>query len=498
MFKDLNEFITALDKAGELARITEPVSPDLEICAVTDRVSKSQGGGPGLLFERPTGFDVPVALNLFGSMTRICMALGVSTLDDLAGEIEELATPKIPTGMFDAIKMLPMIGRLRDLMPKTVSDAPCQEVVERDGSLESLPILKCWPEDGGRFITLPLVFTKDPETGARNIGTYRMQVFDGRSTGMHWQRHKGGAQHYRVAERLGKRMPVAVALGPDPALAYSATAPMPEGLDELMLAGFLRRERVELVKCVTVDLEVPANAQIVLEGHVEPRERRREGPFGDHTGFYSHPDDYPVFHLTCITRRKRPIYLTTIVGIPPMEDYYLGKASERIFLPLIRKTLPEIVDMHFPAAGIFHNLVLVSIDKRYPGHARKIMNAFWGLGQLMFSKTIIVVDKDVDVQNEAEVAWIVGTHYDPQRDIQFTKGPVDDLEDASDLPAFGSKMGIDATRKWPSEGFKRQWPTKIATSPAAARKADALWEKIRQGWKPPTDTDTHEPRKNTD
>ena len=498
MFKDLNDFIAALDKARELARIAEPVSPDLEICAVTDRVSKSPGGGPGLLFERPTGFDVPVALNLFGSMTRICMALGVSKLDDLAGEIEELATPKIPAGMFDALKMLPVLGRLRDLMPKTVSDAPCQEVVERDGSLASLPILKCWPEDGGPFITLPLVFTKDPETGARNIGTYRMQVYDGRSTGMHWQRHKGGAQHYRVAERLRRRMPVAVALGPDPALAYSATAPMPEGLDELMLAGFLRRQRVELVKCVTVDLEVPANAQIILEGYVEPGERRREGPFGDHTGFYSHPDDYPVFHLTCITRRKRPIYLTTVVGIPPMEDYYLGKASERIFLPLIRKTLPEIVDMHFPAAGIFHNLVIVSIDKRYPGHARKIMNAFWGLGQLMFSKTIIVVDKDVDVQNEAEVAWIVGTHYDPERDIQLTKGPVDDLEDASDLPAFGSKMGIDATRKWPSEGFKRQWPTKIATSPAAARKAEALWEKIRQGWKPPANTDTHGPPKNTE
>jgi 4-hydroxy-3-polyprenylbenzoate decarboxylase len=483
MFKDLNDFIGALDKARELARVTDPVSPDLEIAAVTDRASKSSGGGPGLLFERPTGFDVPVALNLFGSMTRICMALGVSKLDDLASEIEELATPRIPAGIVDAIRMLPMIGRLRDLMPKTVSDAPCQEVVERDGSLEALPILKCWPEDGGRYITLPLVFTKDPETGARNIGTYRMQVYDGRSTGMHWQRHKGGAQHYRVAERLGKRMPVAVALGPDPALAYSATAPMPEGLDELMLAGFLRRERVELVKCVTIDLEVPANAQIILEGYVEPGERRREGPFGDHTGFYSHPDDYPVFHLTCITRRKRPIYLTTIVGIPPMEDYYLGKASERIFLPLIRKTLPEIVDMNFPAAGIFHNLVLVSIDKRYPGHARKIMNAFWGLGQLMFSKTIIVVDKDVDVQNEAEVAWIVGTHYDPERDIQFTKGPVDDLEDASDLPAYGTKMGVDATRKWPSEGFKRQWPAKISTSPAAARKAEALWEKIRQGWK---------------
>ena len=483
MFKDLNDFIAALDKQRELARITEPVSPDLEICALTDRASKSPGGGPALLFEHPAGYDIPVALNLFGSMKRICMALGVERLDDLAAEIEELTTPKVPAGMLDALKMLPMVNRLRDLMPKSVTDAPCQEVVKRDGSLEEFPILKCWPEDGGKYITFPLVFTKDPETGARNIGTYRMQVYDGRSTGMHWQRHKGGAQHYRVAERLEKRLPVAVALGPDPALAYSATAPMPEGLDELMLAGFLRRERVELVKCVTNDLEVPANAQIILEGYVEPGERRREGPFGDHTGFYSPPDDYPVFHVSCITHRKRPVYLTTVVGIPPMEDYYLGMASERIFLPLIRKTLPEIVDMHFPAAGIFHNLVLVSIDKRYPGHARKIMNAFWGLGQLMFSKTIIVVDKDVNVQNEAEVAWIVGTHYDPQRDIQFTCGPVDDLEDASDLPAYGSKMGIDATRKWPSEGFTRTVPKKIATTPAAAERAAALWETIRQGWK---------------
>ena len=301
---------------------------------------------------------------------------------------------------------------------------------------------------------------------------------------MHWQRHKGGAQHYRVAERLGKRLDVSVALGPDPALAYAATAPMPEGLDELMLAGFLRRDRVELVRCVTNDLEVPATAQIVLEGYVEPGERRREGPFGDHTGFYSHPDDFPVFHLTCMTQRKSPVYLTTVVGVPPMEDYYLGLASERLFLPLIRKTLPEIVDMHFPAPGIFHNIVLVSIDKRYPGHARKIMNAFWGLGQLMFSKTIIVVDKDVDVQNEAEVAWIVGTHYDPMRDVQFTRGPVDDLEDASDLPAYGSKMGIDATRKWPSEGFTRPWPKRIVTSEPAARRAEQLWEQISKGWKP--------------
>ncbi len=483
MFNDLNEFITVLDKQRELARVTDPVSANLEICAVTDRVSKAPGGGPALLFEHPTGFDIPVAINLFGSIKRTCLALGVEKLDDLAKEIEEITTPKIPAGMFDALKMLPTVNRLRDVLPKNVSDGPCHEVVRRDGSLDELPILKCWPEDGGRYITFPIVFTKDPETGVRNVGAYRMQVFDGRTTGMHWQRHKGAAQHYRVAERLGQRLPVAVALGTDPALAYSATAPMPEGLDELMLAGFLRRERVELVKCVTNELEVPANAQIVLEGYVEPGERRREGPFGDHTGFYSHPDDYPVFHLTCVTHRKNPIYLTTVVGIPPMEDYCLGKASERIFLPLIKKTLPEIVDMHFPASGIFHNIVLVSIDKRYPGHARKIMNAFWGLGQLMFSKTIIVVDKDVDVQNEAEVAWIVGTHYDPERDVQFTRGPVDDLEDASDLAAFGSKMGIDATRKWPSEGFKRPWPKRIETTAEAATKAAEVWEKIGKGWK---------------
>ena len=483
MFRDLNEFIAALDKARELARITEPVSPDLEICAVTDRVSKSPGGGPALLFENPTGYDMPVAINLYGSMKRMCMALGVTSLDDLAREIEELTTPKMPTGMLDTLKMLPMLGRLKDLMPKMVSSAPCQEVVKKNGTLDGIPILTCWPEDGGPYITLPMVFTKDPETGLRNIGAYRMQVYDGRTTGMHWQRHKGGAQHHRIAERMKKRLPVAVALGADPALPFSATAPMPEGLDELLLAGFLRRERVELVKCVTVDLEVPASSQIILEGYVEAGERRREGPFGDHTGFYSHPDDYPVFHITCVTHRKNPIYLTTIVGIPPMEDYFLGKASERVFLPLIKKTVPEIVDMNFPAEGIFHNLVIISIDKRYPGHARKIMNAVWGLGQLMFSKTVIVVDKDIDVQNLSEVAWVVGTHIDPERDIQFMKGPVDDLDDASDLAAYGGKMGIDATRKWASEGFTRPWPTRIRTTDVAARRAEDVWTRIRQGWK---------------
>ncbi|MDE3154611.1 MAG: menaquinone biosynthesis decarboxylase [Acidobacteriota bacterium] len=478
MHSDLTDFLRDLDKKGTLARVRDEVSPDLEMAALTDRACKSPGGGPALLFERPAGFDIPVATNVFGSVERTCLALGVERLDDIAREIDELMTPKMPEGLFGAMKMLPQVARLADVMPKTVKDGPCQEVVRQDGTLDEFPILKCWPEDGGKYITFPLVFTKDPETRTRNIGTYRMQVFDGRTTGMHWQRHKGGAQHHRVAERRGERLEVAVALSPEPVLSYCATAPMPEGLDELMLAGFLARRRIELVKCVTVDLEVPASAHIVLEGYVEPGERRREGPFGDHTGFYSLADDYPVFHIQCITHRRKPTYLTTVVGIPPMEDYYLGLATERIFLPIIRKTLPEIVDMHFPAEGIFHNLVIIAIDKRYPGHARKVMNACWGLGQLMFSKTIVIVDKDVNVQDEREVAWIVGTHMDPERDIQFTRGPVDDLDDASDLPAYGSKMGIDATRKWASEGFTRQWPARLATTEDAGRRAAAIWERL--------------------
>src|SRR5881409_2804645 len=342
MYSDLNDFLDDLEKRKLLARVPDAASPDLEIAAVTDRACKSPNGGPALLFDKPTGFDIPVATNTYGSHERMCLALGVKALDDLAKEIDELMTPQMPEGLMDALKMLPMVGRLRDLMPKTVKDAPCQEIVRRDGTLDELPILRCWPQGRGRFITLPLVFTKDPETGMRNIGTYRMQVFDRRTTGMHWQRHKGGAQHHRIAERLGKRLEVAVALGADPVLTYSATAPMPEGLDELMLAGVLGKRRVELVKCRTVDLEVPATAQIVLEGYVDSGERRREGPFGDHTGFYSAADDYPVFHLTCVTMRPSPLYVTTVVGIPPMEDYYLGKASERIFLPVLRKTLPEI------------------------------------------------------------------------------------------------------------------------------------------------------------
>src|SRR5437867_144296 len=333
MYSDLTDFLADLDKRRLLARVTEPVSPDLEIAAVTDRACKAPGGGQALLFEKPTGFDVPAVTNLYGSNERMCLALGVKTLDDLAKEIDDVMTPQMPEGIMDALKMLPMVGRLRDLMPKTVKDAPCQEIVSRDGTLDALPILKCWPDDGGAFITFPLVFTKDPETGMRNIGTYRMQVFDGRTTAMHWQRHKGGAQHYRVAERLGRRLDVAVALSAEPVLPYCATAPMPEGLDELLLGGFLSRRRIELVKCVTVDLEVPASSHIVLEGYVNPGERRREGPFGDHTGLYSQPDDYPVFHLTCITRRRRPTYLTTIVRLPPIQHYYPPPASERLSPP---------------------------------------------------------------------------------------------------------------------------------------------------------------------
>jgi 4-hydroxy-3-polyprenylbenzoate decarboxylase len=478
MYTDLDEFLADLEERRLLARVSEAVSPELEIAAVTDRACKAAGGGPALLFEKPSGYEIPVASNVYGSRERVCLALGVRALDDLAKEIDELLTPQMPEGIMDALKMLPMVGRLRDLMPKTVKDAPCHEIVNRDGTLDDLPILTCWPDDGGKYITFPLVFTKDPETGMRNIGTYRMQVFDGRTTAMHWQQHKGGAQHHRVAERLGRRLDVAVALSAEPVLPYCATAPMPEGLDELLLGGFLSHRRIEMVRCITLDLEVPASSHIVLEGYVEPGERRREGPFGDHTGLYSQPADFPVFHLTCLTRRKRPTYLTTIVGVPPMEDYYLGLASERIFLPMIRKTLPEIVDMHFPAAGIFHNLVLISIDKRYPGHARKIMSACWGLGQLMFSKCIVVVDKDVDVQNEAEVAWIVGTHVDPSRDIEIVTGPVDDLDAAAILPAFGGKMGIDATRKWPSEGVTREFPRRLKTTDVAARKAEEIWKRI--------------------
>lgn len=387
---------------------------------------------------------------------------------------------RMPQGLIGKLRMLPKLAELGAFFPKTVKDGACKEVIRHDHfSLFDYPVLQCWPGDGGRFITLPLVFSHNPDTGKRNCGMYRMQVYDHVTTGMHWQTHKQGAEHYRrlVKEGKQKRMDVAVAIGSDPATMYSAILPLPPDLDEMMISGFLRGKPVEMVKCETSDIEVPANAEIVLEGYVELGELRTEGPFGDHTGFYSLEDEYPVFHVTCITQRKKPVYATTIVGPPPMEDFYMGKAIERIFLPLMRMQLPEIRDVAMPAEGVFHNLMLISMRKSYPGHARKVMHAIWGLGQAMFTKCIIVVDEEVDVQDVREVAWRALNNIDPERDIEFVKGPVDSLDHASRLPDFGSKMGIDATRKWPQEGFTRPWPEVLRMTPEVQRRVDELWKR---------------------
>jgi 4-hydroxy-3-polyprenylbenzoate decarboxylase len=475
-YSDLREFIAALERQGELKRIPVEVDPVLEIAEFADRAVK--GGGPALLFEKPKGSSVPVFINGFASMRKMEIALEVESVEEVARRISEYLEMRMPQGLVGKLKMLPKLAEMGSFFPKTVSTGPCKEVIRRENfSLFDYPILQCWPKDGGRFITLPMVFTRNPETGKRNCGMYRMQVFDERTTGMHWQTHKQGAEHYRRQSAAGaQRMDVAVAIGSDPATMYSAILPLPPDLDEMMIAGFLRGKPVEMVKCETSDLEVPANAEIVLEGYVEPGETRTEGPFGDHTGYYSLEDQYPVFHVTCITQRRNPIYATTIVGRPPMEDYYMGKAIERIFLPLMRLQLPEVRDISMPAEGVFHNLILVSIRKSYPLHARKVMHAIWGLGQAMFSKCIVVVDEDVDVQNPREVAWRALNNIDPQRDIEFVLGPVDSLDHASRLPNFGSKMGIDATRKWPEEGFTRPWPDVIEMSPEVKRRVDELWK----------------------
>ncbi len=477
-YADLREFIRALEKAGELARIPFEVDPYLEITEFADRSVKT--GGPALLFERPKGSRIPVLINAFAGMRRMEIALEVDSVEQVAARISEYLQMQMPQGLVGKLKMLPKLADMAKFFPKRVSSGPCKEVVQHDGfSLREFPILHCWPLDGGPFITLPLVFTRNPETGKRNCGMYRLQVYDDRTTGMHWQKHKQGAEHFRRLRVEGKqaRMPVAVAIGSDPATTYSAVLPLPPDLDEMMIAGFLRRKPVEMVPCETCDLEVPANAEIVLEGYVNLEEFRTEGPFGDHTGYYSLEDQYPVFHVTCITRRKRPIYATTIVGPPPMEDYYMGKAIERIFLPLMRMQLPEIRDIAMPAEGVFHNLMLVSIRKSYPGQARKVMHAIWGLGQAMFTKCIVVVDEDVDVQNYGEVVWRALNNIDPERDIEFVMGPIDSLDHASRLPNYGSKMGIDATRKWRQEGFTRPWPKVIRMDEEVKRRVDALWRK---------------------
>ena len=477
-YSDLREFIRALEKNGELKRISLEVDPYLEITEFADRAVKR--GGPALLFEKPKGSRVPVLINSFASARKMQIALGVDSVDEIAARISEYLEMRLPQGLIGKLKMLPKLAEVGAFFPRIVSGGPCKEVIRRDNfSLDEFPILHCWPQDGGRFITLPMVFSKNPDTGKRNCGMYRMQVYDGRTTGMHWQTHKQGAEHYRrlVKEGLQKRMDVAVAIGSDPATMYSAILPLPPDLDEMMIAGFLRGKPVEMVKCETSDIEVPANSEIVLEGYVELGELRREGPFGDHTGFYSLEDDYPVFHISCITHRKDPIYATTIVGPPPMEDFYMGKAIERIFLPLMRLQLPEVRDICMPAEGIFHNLILVSIRKSYPLHARKVMHAIWGLGQAMFSKCIVVVDEDVDVQNVSEVAWKALNNIDPERDIQFVMGPIDALDHASRLPHYGSKMGVDATRKWKEEGFVRPWPDVIQMSAETKARVDQLWKK---------------------
>jgi 4-hydroxy-3-polyprenylbenzoate decarboxylase len=496
-YKDLRAFIACLEHEGELKRIGVEVDVDLEITEITDRVSKA--GGPALLFEKPRSardglaYSMPLVINTLGSKRRMELALEVGSLEEAAARIEALLETKPPEGFLEKVKMLPKLAELGSFFPKSVKTGPVKEVIERDDfSLARFPIMKCWPQDGGRFITFPLVVTRSPKNGRRNVGCYRMQVYDERTTGMHWQVHKGGAEHFRWLERQGqqgppgaqgktRRMDVAVAIGADPVTMLSGILPLPEDLDEFLFAGFLRQEAVELVKCETVDLEIPANAEIVLEGHVDLDDIRTEGPFGDHTGYYSLEDKFPAFHLTCVTRRRDPIYVSTIVGPPPMEDYWMGYAVERLFLPLMRKQMPEVVDMHMPAEGVFHNLMIVAIRKSYPGQARKVMNAIWGLPGAMFSKCIVVVDHDVDVHNLREVVWKAFNHIDPERDIQFTLGPVDQLEHASRLPNFGSKMGVDATRKWPSEGFTRPWPDEVVMDDETKSKVDAMWAKLGLG-----------------
>jgi 4-hydroxy-3-polyprenylbenzoate decarboxylase len=477
-YKDLREFLSFLESKGELRRISAPVSRDLEITEIVDRVIAS--GGPALLFENVEGHSFPVVINLYGTHQRTAWALGVDHIDELTERVRQVLgmvqTP--PSGIMAKLSTLGTLAGLARSQPKMVRSGPCQDVVLTgdDADVNILPALKCWPEDGGRYITLPLVISKDPDSGRRNVGIYRMQIYDGNTMGMHWQTHKVGASHYRSNEEKGlERMEVAVAIGGDPTTMWSGSMPLPPDMDEIGVSGVIRGEAVEMVRCKTVDLEVPSQSEFVLEGYVVPGELRSEGPFGDHTGYYSLADNYPVFHLTAITHRKDAIYPTTFVGRPPKEDYFMGKASERIMLPALQMTLPEVVDINMPAEGIFHNLVIVSIKKEYPGQAAKVMHALWGIGLMMLAKTIVVVDHFVDVQNVSEVAWRVATNLDPGRDIIFTEGPLDDLEQSSAKPHYGSKMGIDATAKGPMDGFQREWPPDIVMSDEIKRLVDSRW-----------------------
>ncbi len=506
-FNSFREFLSVLDSAGELKRVPQPVATELELTELADREMKSPHGGKALLIEKPTIHGelspFPVAINTLGSWSRMAISMGANSVEEAAAELGLLLKAKPPTSFKEAIRLLCSALDLRHAKPKPVKNGPCKEVVHRlvedresrvevwpkapdwtkpstfdprPATLLNLPIQKCWPLDGGRFITLPCVVTRDPDTGERNIGMYRMQVYDGRTTGMHWQLQKVGARHGRRYYETGTRMPVAIFLGGDPVFTFCATAPLPVGLDEFLLAGYLRRQSVELVKCETNDLEVPANADVVIEGYVDPREPlREEGPFGDHTGHYSLPEPYPVFHVTAITHRKDAVYPATIVGIPPMEDFFIGSASMKLFLPIFKMNFPEIVDLALPPEGVFHNLVFVSIKKTYAMQAYKVMHGLWGMGQMMLTKYVVVVDDDVDVHNTSDVLFRLCANTDPQRDSIFTKGPADVLDHATSEMAIGSKLGIDATKKLPGEGFKRPWPPLIRMDENVRKKIDALF-----------------------
>jgi len=483
----VGQFLEELTRAGELKRISQPVSVDLELCEIADRVMKMPGGGPALLFENVTLFDgsrsaYPVAINLFGSMRRMSMSLGVDRLDEIGERIAQMMELKVPDGLVAKLALLPRLLEMGKFPPRMKGGAaPCQEIVLRgeEIDLRKLPIIKCWPEDGGPYITLPMVISRDPKRGIRNVGMYRVQLLGPRDLAMHWQRHKVGAAHWREMAERKETMPVCIAIGADPPSMYSASAPLPPTVDEFLFAGFLRRAPVRLVKAVTCDLEVPAESEFVIEGHIDPSEPLvTEGPFGDHTGYYSLADLYPRVHVTALTMRSNPVYATTIVGRPPMEDFYLGHATERIFLPLLKLTVPEIVDYHMPAEGIFHNLVFVSIDKQYPGHAYKVMNALWGQGLMSLAKLIIVVDKHVNVRDPKEAWWIALNNIDPERDTRFTMGPMDVLDHSSRAFTYGSKMGIDATRKWPEEGFTREWPKLIEMDPRTRERVTAMWSSL--------------------
>src|SRR5436190_624821 len=499
-YSSFRQFVDALDKAGELTRVSVPVETDLLISEQANREMKSAGGGKELLFEKPTidgkASQFPVAINTMGSQRRMAMALQVDSVEDLAQEIQLILKAKPPTDLREGWSLLKQGIHLLHARPKHAKEGACQEVVHRFAerptsnvqrptsnseklTLFDLPILKCWPKDGGRFITLPNVHTRDPQTGARNVGCYRMQVYDERTTGMHWQVHKVGARHGKRYYERGERMPVAVTLGGDPVYTFAATAPLPDGLDELLFAGFLRRKSIELVRCKTIDLEVPADVDFVLEGYVQPNELRPEGPFGDHTGYYTAIEDYPVFHLTAITHRRDAIYPTTIVGKPPMEDYYIGDACVRILLPVFKMNFPEIVDMTLPAEGVFHNLVFVSIRKQYPYQAFKVMHGLWGMGQMMFSKYIIAVDEDCDVHNTSEVLFRLCANTDPERDSTIIRNPSDSLDHAPTSQNIGSHMGFDATRKLPGENYHRTWPELLKMTDEAQALVDALKQSVR-------------------